>query len=103
VIRFSFLFFSFFQFCDVATLVIIHKTAKFGYSSERKVEKFKKPTIFWRPTGTYCQRMAISEFFPLKSGNLWHFFKHKNPLYELHWIFFCHQVANNCPKKKKKN
>jgi hypothetical protein len=30
-------------------------------------------------------------------------FLHNNPLYELHWIFFCHHVANNClPKKKKK-
>jgi len=27
---------------------------KFGYRSERKVEKFKNPAIFWRPAdGTY--------------------------------------------------
>jgi hypothetical protein len=45
--------------------------AKFGYGSERKIEKFKKnPAIYiyiWQLAGTYCSNMMISEFpFPLE-------------------------------------
>jgi hypothetical protein len=46
---FSFFFFFFGpQFCDVATLVIMHKEelAKIGYRSERKAEKIKNLAIF---------------------------------------------------------
>jgi hypothetical protein len=51
--------------------------AKFGYSSERKVEKFQHPDIFWQANGTYCdfkkkknrQNLAttFSAFFSQKS------------------------------------
>jgi hypothetical protein len=52
-----------FQFCDIAILAIVHKEelAKFGYRSKRKVEKFKKPAIFWWPARTYM--LVISELF----------------------------------------
>jgi hypothetical protein len=40
-----------------------------------------------------CLNKPISEFFPQKSGNFGAFFSHISPLYVLHWIFFCHQVA----------
>lgn len=29
--------------------------AKFGYSSEKKVEKSQHPDTFWQPNGTYCE------------------------------------------------
>jgi hypothetical protein len=38
-------FLSFFQFCELGGLVIIHKNI-FGYRLERKVEKVKYPAIF---------------------------------------------------------
>jgi hypothetical protein len=57
-------FFSFFsQFCDVATLAIIHKKelAYFGYMLTRKVNFFNNPAIFWQHYETYCLNMAISK------------------------------------------
>jgi hypothetical protein len=35
--------------------------ANFGYRSERKVENFENPSIFWHPLKTYCINMTISE------------------------------------------
>jgi hypothetical protein len=68
--------------------------AKFGYRSERKVEKSKNPAIIWQPAETYCPNMAISEIVTLV-----HFFR-KNPFYELNWIlFFCWQVVKIHPQK----
>jgi hypothetical protein len=62
--------FVFFQFCGVATWMVLHKSQiKFAYRSERKVESFKNPAISWQPAGTYCLTMAISEILSLKSDN----------------------------------
>ncbi len=76
-----FCFVFFFQFCDVATVVMRsqEELAKFGYRLKRKVENFKNHAIFLRAR-TYCLNMAISETIPSKSGN----FGAKNPSYELH-------------------
>jgi hypothetical protein len=51
--------------------------------SERKVESFKNPAIFWQSPGTNCFNMAISEKknIPQNPVTLTPFF-HKNPLYE---------------------
>jgi hypothetical protein len=35
--------------------------AKSGYWSERQVENFKNPAIFWWPTRTYCLNVTIPE------------------------------------------
>ncbi len=73
----------FFQFCDVAT-VVMHsqeELAKFGYRLKRKVESFKNHAIFLRAR-TYC--LNISETIPSKSGN----FGAKNPSYDLHRIYY---------------
>jgi hypothetical protein len=47
--------------------------------SERKVESFKNPAIFWQSSGTNCFNMAISEKkdIPQNPVTLTHFF-HKN-------------------------
>ncbi len=37
--------------------------AKFGYRSERKVEKFKNPAIFWQPAGICCINMVTLALF----------------------------------------
>jgi hypothetical protein len=50
---------------------------KFAYRSERKVENFKNPAIFWQPAGTYCLTMAISEILSLKSDNFGTFFSQR--------------------------
>jgi hypothetical protein len=49
--------------------------AKFGYRSERKVENFENPSIFWHPLKTYCLNMTISgkKNF-LKHGEFGNFF-----------------------------
>jgi hypothetical protein len=43
--------------------------------------------------------MAMSDTFPSKPSDFATFFYHKNPLYELHWIRFCQQVARIRPKR----
>ncbi len=57
-------------FCCFFVVVIVmqptgnhaHKElANFGYRSERKVENFENPSIFWHPLKTYCINMTISE------------------------------------------
>jgi hypothetical protein len=64
--------------------------------SERKAENFKNPAIFLWPAGTYCLNMAISEFFPWKSGN----FGTKILCMSCTGLFFLGQVAK---VQKKKN
>jgi hypothetical protein len=52
--------------------------------------------------GTYgLINMAISEKKILEIWRGWCFFFHKNPLYELHWLFFL--VATSPRKKRKEN
>ncbi len=41
-----------------------HPLSKNGYRSERKVENFKNPAIFWWPAGTCSLNVAISEKIP---------------------------------------
>jgi hypothetical protein len=61
--------------------------AEFGYKSERNEEKLKNPAMFWWPAGTHCLNMLISERkIPRNLMTLALF--HKNPFYELHWIYF---------------
>jgi hypothetical protein len=58
-------FFSF-QSCDVGGgLAPQENLAKFGYKSERKVEKFRNHVIFWPPARTYYLNMVISKQFPV--------------------------------------
>jgi hypothetical protein len=61
--------------------------ARFGYRSERKVEKFKNTTIFSWPAGIYSLNKVISEKIPQKLVILVHSF-HKNPLCGLYSICF---------------
>jgi hypothetical protein len=51
--------------------------AKFGYKSERKVGKFKNPTIFWQLAQTYCINTAISGN-KISSGDFGIFFSQKS-------------------------
>jgi hypothetical protein len=62
--------------------------AKFGYSSERKVEKFQHPDIFWQANGTYCDSKKKKSS---KSGDDFQCnFFHKSPL---HVAVVCFSVA----------
>ncbi len=72
----------------LATPVIDHpqeELAKFGYRSEKKVEKFKILAVVWQFAETYCSNMAISGnvFYKqnLKIWQLWHSYS-DSPLYE---------------------
>jgi hypothetical protein len=39
--------------------------AKFGYSTDMKIEKIKNRSIFWLHARTYCQNLAILFFFEI--------------------------------------
>jgi hypothetical protein len=90
-----------FQFCDV---VVSHHTgnhrqevlAKFGYSSERKVEKFQHPDIFWQSNGTYCDYTKKKSS---KSGNFQCIFFTKI-LCMLQWFLFLLPSGKIRPKIK---
>jgi hypothetical protein len=58
--------------------------AKFGYRSERKVGKFKNPTIFWQLAQTYLYKYGYFRKKKIPQVTLAHFFLHKNPFYELY-------------------
>jgi hypothetical protein len=78
--------------------------AKFGYSLlERKVENFQNPSIFWRRTGTYClNRVTLDKSIPQNMAILAPFFSQKFFAWVALDFYFFHQVAKNCPQKKKK-
>ncbi len=82
-------FIYFFQFCDVATLVVIIELAKFGYKSQRKVENFKNPTYYILATSwnLFSKFGQFQNFFPGNMANLAHVFIQTNLLYESHWNF----------------
>jgi hypothetical protein len=47
-------------------------------NSQKKVENFENPAIFWQLAGTYCLNMVISEKLnSLKYGNFGVFFPQK--------------------------
>jgi hypothetical protein len=62
--------------------------AKFGYRSERKVDNFQNPTMFWQPLGTYCLNMATFEKQFPQNVATWAYFSKKNPLYPFAFGFF---------------
>jgi hypothetical protein len=64
----------FFQFSDVATLVIIQAQEEISQIWQQVKEESKQIQrvllyLFWLPARIYCLNMAIPDFFPLKSGN----------------------------------
>jgi hypothetical protein len=59
---------------DIGNYPPQEELAKFGYMSERKIQKFKSPANFWQPAETYCLNMAISEIFSSETWQLWLFF-----------------------------
>jgi hypothetical protein len=61
---------------------------KFGYKLERRIWKFKNPTIFWCCTQTYCLNMAITETFSLKTSDFWRIFFTKILLTICTWLCF---------------
>jgi hypothetical protein len=105
------LFFFFFGlllgYFDVAILAIHPQVElmKFGYQLERTVDKFKNLASFHNllEAGTYgLINMAISEKKILEIWRGWCFFFHKNPLYELHWLFFFRSPLVPGKKTKRK-
>jgi hypothetical protein len=58
---------------------------KFGYRSERTVEIFKNPDMFWCPAGTYFLNMVISE---KNSGDFWCIFLTKILCVSLIGLYF---------------
>jgi hypothetical protein len=74
--------------------------AKFGYKLERKVINFKNSANLWWPARTFCLKYVNFRIkFPRNLATLEQFF-HKNPLYELHWIFLCCQMTKFSPPKR---
>ncbi len=61
--------------------------AKFGYKSERKVEKFKNPAIFLQPAGNYFLLVAL-------------FSQKRNSQKSLAEKKICRLVMKICPQKK---
>ncbi len=64
-----------------------------GYGSERKVEIFWNPAIFWQHVSTYFQNLVIFYLSSLQSGDFWPYFV-KNIFYELHWVFLAWKMLN---------
>ncbi len=97
---FSFLF-CLFQFCDVATLAIIHpqeELAKFGYRSKRKVEIFKESNYILATRNVLSKYGNFRKFCPWDLPSLAHYF-HDNPCVWVALDFFCHQVSKIRPKE----
>jgi hypothetical protein len=60
----------FFQFGDVATLVIIHAQEEISqiWQQVKEIQRISL-NLFWLPARIYYLNMAIPNFFTLKSGN----------------------------------
>ncbi len=77
----------------------VHKElAKFGYKSERKIEKSKNHAIFWQPRTNFLN-MAISKIFSLKSADFFGTF-----IFTISFVWatmdsFGHQVVKIRPKQ----
>ncbi len=84
--------------------------AKFGYRSEREVDKFRIPPIIWLFVGTYSLNMVNLDFifFPPHDESTWtHFFKEKNPFVpfasSFFFFFFASSGFKKSPPPHKKN
>jgi hypothetical protein len=75
----------------------IKNLAKFGYRSERKVEIFKNPDIFWWPAGTYFLNMVISQKY---FGDFWCNFFTKILCVSLIGLYSLLPSDQNSPPKK---
>jgi hypothetical protein len=76
--------------------------AKFGYRLETKVVNFKNSANLWRLARTFCLKYVnFRTKFPLNLATLEQVI-HKNPLYELHWIFlYCQMTKFSTPQKNR--
>jgi hypothetical protein len=83
-------------------LAILHKEnlAKFGYKSEKKVETFWNPTMYWRRAGTYSLNTADLLKTFLEMWRIWgNFFSRKSLRRKSQALFFCRQVTNFAKNK----
>jgi hypothetical protein len=83
-------------FCNFMRTGNLHKEnlAKFGYKSEKKVETFWNPTMYWRRAGTY----SLKTF--LEMWRIWEiFFSRKSLRRKSQALFFCRQVTNFAKNK----
>jgi hypothetical protein len=84
-----------FQFCDHAQ----EEFDKFGYQvSEGKYNNSRILPYFGNLLESIVQIWQFQILFPQNQVTLPLFFV-ENPLYELHWIRFCQQVAKIRPKR----
>ncbi len=72
---------------------VLHSGFLLGYRSERKVEFFWNPALFWQHVSTYFQNLVILNLSSLQSGDFWPYFL-KKIFYELHWVFFVCKMLN---------
>ncbi len=89
-------------FSDVVTVAIIHKRNQLNLATRQrgKLEIFENPAIFWRPVGTYCLYMAISERIRWKSGDFGCILFKKIICMSRTGIFLLLPSGKNSPKKK---
>ncbi len=79
----------FFQFCDVAEVVIIHKMVQPDLATDMKIgKKSESFYILWLPAGTDHKNLAIWKlFFFSKSGEFWGIFFYGKSFVQVEIIF----------------